>query len=146
MPKICIIQILHQKENPIPTPPPVSFITHTTHYIHHKSLILVLILSRTALHSTDQVLQRDLANHAISPQNNIFSLEQPCDVARSCPFDLQKKKKNLSSPPEQNVSFNAVNSAFIYLFVGWDGLAKARRGKEKNRSKKRTLTGKHPGS
>ena len=33
-----------------------------------------------------------------------------------------------------------------YLFVGWDALAKARRGKEKNRSKKRTLTGKHLGS
>ena len=114
------------------------------HYIHHKSLILVLILSRTALHTTDQVLRRDLANHAISPQNNIFSLEQPCDAARSRPFDLQKK--NSSAPPGQNVSFNAVNSAFIYLFVGWDALAKARRGKEKNRSKKRTLTGKHLGS
>ena len=59
--------------------PPVSFITHTAHYIHHKCLTPVSILSRTALHATDQVLQRDLSNHAVSPQNNIFSLEQPCD-------------------------------------------------------------------
>ena len=63
------------------------------------------------------------------------------DLAR-----LTFRKKNLSEPSGQNVSFNAVNSAFIYLFVGWDALVKARRGKEKNRSKKRTLTGKHLGS
>ena len=48
------------------------------------------------------------------------------DLARSA------SKKNLSASPGQNVSFNVVNSAFSYLFVGWDALAKARRGKEKN--------------
>ena len=52
-------------------------------------------------------------------------------------------EKNLSAPLGQNVSFNVVNFIFIYLFVGWDALAKASRGKEKNRGKKRTLTDKH---
>ena len=125
MPKICIIQILHQKENPIPTPP-VSFITHTMHYIHHKSQILVLILSRTALHATDQVLWRDLANHAISPQNNIFSLEQPFDAARSRPFDLQEK--NSSAPPGQNMSLNVVNSTFLKFTCGVGCLSQGKEG------------------
>ena len=63
-------------------------------------------------------------------QNNTFSLEQPCDPARSRPIGFQKK--NLSAPPGQIVPFNAVFPLFIYIFVGWDALAKARRGKEKN--------------
>ena len=58
-------------------------------------------------------------------QNNALSLKQPCDMARSRPIGLQKK---FVSTPGQNVPFNAV----IYIFVEWDALAKARRGKEKN--------------
>ena len=110
--------------------PSVSFITHTTHYIHYKCLIRVLILSRTSLHATDQVLWRDLASHVISPLTNLLSLEQPHDLVRSRPIGLPKK--NLSASPGQNVSFNVVFPLFTYLFVGWDALAKARRGKEKN--------------
>ena len=123
--------------------PLVSFITHTMHHIHHKSLIPVIILSRTALHVTDQVLRRDLPSHVVSPLTTLFSLEQPYDLVRSRPIGLPKK--NLSASPGQIVSFNEVFPLFTYLFVGWDALAKARRGKEKNRSKKRTLTGKHLG-
>ena len=143
MPKICIIQILQQKENPIPAP---HCLIHNPHnaYVHHNSLIQVLILSRTALHVTDQVLRRDLASHVVSTPTNLFSLEQLHDPVRSHPIGLPKK--NSSASPGQNVSFNVNNSAFIYLFVGWNALAKARRGKEKNRSKNRTLTGKHLGS
>ena len=37
--------------------PPVSFITHTVHFIHYQSPIPFLILSRTALHATVQVLR-----------------------------------------------------------------------------------------
>ena len=54
-------------------------------------------------------------------------------------------KKNSSAPPGQIVPFNVVFPLYIYIFMGWDALAKARRGKEKNLSKKRTLTGRHLG-
>ena len=55
-------------------------------------------------------------------------------------------EKNLSAPPVQIVSLNVVFLLFINIFVGWDALAKTRRGKEKNRSKKRTLPDRHLGS
>ena len=50
-----------------PQHPLISFITHTIHHIHHKSLIRVLIMTRAALHAIDQVLRRDLATHGVSP-------------------------------------------------------------------------------
>ena len=96
------------------------------------------------MHTTDQVLWRDLASHTVSPPTNLLFLEQPHDLARSRPIGVLRK--NSSAPPGQNMPFNAAFPAFTYLFVGWDALAKARRGKEKNKSKKRTLAGKHLGS
>ena len=55
------------------------------------------------------------------------------------------EKKFVSIPCTFSV-FNAVILLFIAIFVGWDALAKARRGKEKNRSKKRALLDRHLGS
>ena len=71
--------------------PPVSFITHKVHSIHNQSPKPVIILSRTALHTTDQVLWRDLASHTISPLTNLLFLEQPHDLARSRPIGVPKK-------------------------------------------------------
>ena len=113
--KICTIHTLYSNENPI-LRPPVSFITHS---------------SRTPLHATDQVLWRDLASLVISPPTNAFLLEQPCDLVRSRPIGLPEKK--FVSIPWTKCAFQCSFSAFFtYLFVGWDALAKARRGKEKN--------------
>ena len=143
MPKICIIQMLYSKKNPIPTP---SCLIHNPHNTPHSPqfLILVLILSRTALHATGQVLWQDLTSHVVSTPNNAFSLEQPCDPVRSRPIGLPKK---IHQHPLDKMCLSMwLFPLFIHLFVGWDALAKARRGKEKNRSKKRTLTGRHLGS
>ena len=104
------------QKNPILTPP-ISFITHSTHHIHHKCLIRDLILSRTSLHATEQVLRRDLASPVVSPLTNAFSLEQPCDPVRSRPIGLQKK--NLSAPPGQIMPFNADFPLFnLFLWAG----------------------------
>ena len=126
--KICSIQSLRPKENPIPTPP-VSFITHTMHFTHYQSLIPVLILLRAALHATDQVLRRDLASHIISPLTNLFSLEQPCDLARSHPIGLQKK---FVSTPWTNRTFQCGFSA-SYIFIC--GVGCLSQGKEGQREK-----------
>ena len=63
-------------------------------------------------------------------QNNTFSLEQPCDVVRSRPIGLQKKIRQ--HPLDKSCLSMQFFPLFIYIFVGWDALAKARRGKEKN--------------
>ena len=63
------------------------------------------------------------------------------DLARSA-----SRKKICQHPLDKMcLSMQFFFPLFIYLNVGWDALAKARRGKEKNRSEKRTLTGRHPG-
>ena len=72
--------------------PPDSFITHSVHFIHYQSLNPVLILLRTALHATDQVLQQDLTSRIVSPLTNLLFLEQPHDPARSRPIRIPKKK------------------------------------------------------
>ena len=106
--------------------PPVSFITHTMHYIHHKSLILVLILSRTALHATDQVLWQDLASHVISPPTNLFSLEQPCDAARSRP--IRPKNKKFVSIPWTKCAFRCSYFCFLFIFCGTGCLSQGKEG------------------
>ena len=81
------------------------------------------------MHTTDQILPRDLTSHVVSPPTNLFSLEQPCDVARSRPIG---PKKNSSASRGQNVPFDAVISAF-YLFIC--GVGCLGQGKEGQREK-----------
>ena len=86
------------------------------------------------MHATDQVLWQDLASLVVSPPTNAFLLEQPCDLARSRPISLSKKI--CQHPLDKMCLFNAVFPLFIYLFVRWDALAKARRAKRKIKVKR----------
>ena len=61
---------------------------------------------------------------------------------RSRLFSIPKK---FVSTPCTNRGSHCSFPAYYAIFVGWDALAKARRGKEKNRSKKRALLDRHLG-
>ena len=113
--KICILHTLHSQENPITTPPCLIHNPLHTPHSPQVSQSSFLILSRTPLHSIDQVLRRDLASPVVSPPTNVPSLEQPCDPARSRPIGLQKK---FVSTPWTNRAFQCGFSAFYLYFCG----------------------------
>ena len=129
LPKIYIIHTLYSKENPIPTPPClIHNPLNTPHSPQVSNSSFNFCQGPHCMQQTRfccEILLIMLSHH----QNNTFSLEQPCDVARSHPF--WPPKKNSSAPPVHIVPFNAVFPLFIYIFVGWNALTKARRGKKR---------------
>ena len=126
--KICILHTLHSQENPITTPPClIHNPLHTPHspqvsqssfFFFFFFFFFFLILSRTPLHSIDQVLWRDLASPVVSPPTNVPSLEQPCDLARSRPIGLQKK---IRQHPLDKSCLSMQFFHFLFIFL-WGGM------------------------
>ena len=129
MPKICILHTLHTTEN-LPITP--RFLIHNPHYTTFttNSFDKVLIMTRTALHATDQVLWWDHAYHPISPQNPYIFLEQPFDTARSRSFITQKKK--ICQHPLYK---SCLSMQFYHLLCYFCGVGCLSQGKEGQREK-----------
>ena len=128
MPKICIIQTLYPKESMPTTPPYLIHNPHNTPQISNSSFNhnkVCIACNRPGFAA------RSRYSCCLTTKIMHFLWNNPVmrrDLAR---FGL-RRKKNPSAPRGQIVPLNAVFPLFINIFVGWDALAKARRGKEKN--------------
>ena len=130
MPKICISHTLYSKEKPILTPPClIHNPLNTPHSPQASNSSFNFCQGPHCMQQTrfcSEILLIMLSHH----QNNTFSLEQPCDAARSRPFWPPKK---IHQHPLDKSCLSMRFFCFFYLY--FCGVGCLSQGKEGQREK-----------